>query len=86
MGFSLAHEFNETVAMDLKQFRGVYILHMVDNATRYNARAIISSKQKEIIIDKIINTGQRYLEHLIFFFPKMEENLTMSCLERWASN
>ena len=53
VGFSLAHEFNETVAMDLKKFRGVYILHMVDNATRYNATTIISSKQKEIIIDKI---------------------------------
>ena len=51
--FSLAHDFNEAVAMDLKQFRGVYILHMVDHATRYSAAAIISSKQKEVIIDKI---------------------------------
>ena len=53
VGFSLAHDFNETVAMDLKQFRGVYILHIVDHAARYSAAAIISSKQKEVIIDKI---------------------------------
>ena len=42
VGFSLSHDFKETVAMDLKQFRGVYILHMVDHATRYSAAAIIS--------------------------------------------
>ena len=42
VGFSLSHDFNETVAMDLKQFRGVYILHMVDHATRYSAAAITS--------------------------------------------
>ena len=53
VGFSLAHDFNETLAVDVKQFRGVYILHMVDHATRYSAAAIISSKQKEVIIDKI---------------------------------
>ena len=54
LGFSLSHDFNETVAMDLKQFRGVYILHMVDHATRYSAVALISTKQKEAIIDKIL--------------------------------
>ena len=53
VGFSLAHNSNETVAMDLKQFWGVYILHMVDHAIRYSAAAIISSKQKEVIINKI---------------------------------
>ena len=53
VGFSLVHDFNETAAMDLKQFWGVYILHMVDHAIRYSAAAIISSKQKEVIINKI---------------------------------
>ena len=54
VGFSLAHEFNETVAMDLKQFRGAYIPHMVNHPARYSVAAIISSKQKEVIIDKIL--------------------------------
>ena len=53
VGLSLAHDFNEMVAIDLKPFRGVYIFHMVDHATRYSAGAIINSKQKEVIIDKI---------------------------------
>ena len=30
-GFSLANNFNETVAMDLRQFRNVFILHLVDH-------------------------------------------------------
>ena len=61
MGFSLGQDFNETVAMDLKQFLGVCILHMVDHAARYSAVAIISSKQKKVIIDKIF-------EHWIVIF------------------
>ena len=51
VGFSLAHDCNETVAMDLNQFRGVYVLHMVDHATRYGAVAIIKLKS-EIFNDK----------------------------------
>ena len=51
VGFSLVHDCNETVAMDLNQFRGVYILHMVDHATRYSAVAIIKLKS-EIFNDK----------------------------------
>ena len=51
VGFSLAHDCNETVAMDLNQFRGVYVLHMVDHATRYSAVAIIKLKS-EIFNDK----------------------------------
>ena len=39
--------------MRLKQSRSVYILHVVDHAIRYSAAAIINSKQKEVIIDKI---------------------------------
>ena len=35
VGFPLAREFNEVVAMDLKVFSpGVYFLHMIDHATR----------------------------------------------------
>ena len=46
-------QFNETVAMDLKAFRNVSIFHMIDHSTRYSGGAIIHSKQKEVIIDKI---------------------------------
>ena len=52
LGFSLVHDVNETVAMDLKEFRSVYILPMLDHAISYSATA--SSKQNEAIIDKIL--------------------------------
>ena len=51
VGFSLT--FNETVAMDLKQFLGVYILHMVDHATRLLS---VQSKGKLLLI-RFSNTG-----------------------------
>ena len=51
VGFSLAHDFNETVAMDLKSFRNVYIFHLIDHATRFSAEVIISTKRQEVIID-----------------------------------
>ena len=53
VGFSLVHDFNETVAMDLKPFRNVTISHLIDHATRFSAGAIISTKRKEVIVDKI---------------------------------
>ena len=39
--------------MDLKPFRNVYIFHLIDHATRFSAVANISTKQTEVIIDKI---------------------------------
>ena len=53
VGFSLAHDFNETVTMDLKPFRNVYIFHLIDHTTRYSAGAIINAKRKEVVVDKI---------------------------------
>ena len=53
IGFSLAHDFNERMATDLKSFRNGNILHFVDHATRFGAGAMIYSKRKEVIIDKV---------------------------------
>ena len=35
VGFSLAHEFNKTVTMDLESFRNGYILHLADHHLSY---------------------------------------------------
>ena len=56
VSFPLATSFNETVAMDLKEFRpGVYFQHMIDHATRYSAGSIVRSKHKETIIKSIFH-------------------------------
>ena len=53
VGFSFAKEFNETVSMDLKTYHGFLFLHIIDHATRFSTAAVIRSKEKEEIIDKV---------------------------------
>ena len=43
---SLAAEFNEVVAMDIKVFRN-YILHLIDHVTRFSAAAIVKCKENK---------------------------------------
>ena len=52
----MAREFNETVAMDLKEWKKgeIYFLHLIDMATRYSRSTVIYSKEKKVIIDKFI--------------------------------
>ena len=66
VGLTLANEFNGVMAMDLKHIKNFQILHMIDLATRFSAGAIVRSKHKEEIIDKIF-------KHWISLFgsPKM---------------
>ena len=66
VGFPLASQFNETVAIDLK-VRGpnLYILHMIDHLTRYSSACIIHDKKKETIVKAMLNYWIR-----IFGCPK----------------
>ena len=41
VGSSSAHDFSETVAVDLKRFRNGYILHLVDDSARFIEGAMI---------------------------------------------
>ena len=50
VGFPMAHRFGQCVAMDLKQFGKVHLLHAIDHATRLAAASIIRSKSPEVII------------------------------------
>ena len=53
VGLSIATEFNEVVAMDIKEFKGKLILHLIDHATRLSAAIFVPSKHKEKIISAI---------------------------------
>ena len=53
VGLPMATVFNECVAMDLKWFGNVQLLHLIDHATRLSACAIIRSKKKEVVIKEI---------------------------------
>ena len=50
--------FNNKVNMDLKEITGLpqklWILHLIDSATRYTAAALIHTKKKEVVMEKIM--------------------------------
>ena len=48
--FSLAKEFNESVAMDIKYHSSKLVLHLIDYATRFSAAGIVHSKNRDVII------------------------------------
>ena len=51
VGFSLSKEFNDVISMDLKHINGTTFLHIIDNATRFSAAAVVKSKRQEEIVD-----------------------------------
>ena len=89
VGFSLAKEFNDTVAIDLKPYKGVLFLHLIDLATRYNNAVVIHSKGNEVIVKNIMlhwiaifGASVRFLsdnagESNNYDFQDMSENLNV---------
>ena len=49
----MASNFQETVAMDLKKYKGRLILHLVDLCTRLSAATFIPNKNKETVLREI---------------------------------
>ena len=49
-----ASSFNESVAMDLKFFGSLMVLHIIDHFTRYSAACVIPSKSRDIIIANVL--------------------------------
>ncbi len=54
VGLPQAREFQEAVAMDLKEYNGRQILHLVDLCTRLSAATFIPNKRKETIVKAIL--------------------------------
>lgn len=53
----LARDFNEAVAMDLKEWDkigNVWFLHLIDMATRFSVSTVIYSKEKQVIINNVV--------------------------------
>ena len=51
---ALSHDFNGTIAMDLKEIIGRLVLHMIDLATRYSQAKMIPNKKKETVVEAVI--------------------------------
>ena len=50
----MAKEFNEKVAMDLKQWNGLRILHIIDMWSRYTVSVFISRKRPSDVIESLM--------------------------------
>ena len=62
VGFPGAAKFNELVCMDLKEHEHakVWILHLIDAASRYSAACLIKSKRKEVVVAAIFRIWITY--------------------------
>ena len=54
VAFPSASVLNERLAVDLKQFGKLYILHIIDHVTRYSAACLITNKRKGTIVKGIL--------------------------------
>ena len=54
VGLPMASHFNETVAMDLKQWNGRWILHIIDMWSRYTVSVLINRKRPSNVIDALM--------------------------------
>ena len=48
---SLSKEFNGVASMNAQHINGIKFLHIIDNATRFSAAAVVKSKHQEEIVD-----------------------------------
>ena len=60
VGFPLASDFNECIAVDLKAIGdNLYILHVIDHLTRYSQGCLIRSKKKGVIVKGLCDVWVR---------------------------
>ena len=54
VGLPMASQFNEKVSMDLKQWNGHWILHIIDMWSRYTVSVFINRKKPSDVIDALM--------------------------------
>ena len=54
VGMPMASQFNEKVAMDLKQWSGRWILHIIDIWSRYTISVFIDRKRSNDVINAVM--------------------------------
>ena len=70
-------------AMDLKPYKGVHSLHLIDLATRCSNAVMIHSKGKEVIVKTSCFIGQKFLELPCNFRRIMMVNSTTVTSKTW---
>ena len=53
VGFALARDFSEFLAMDLKPYNNIHFLPMIDHAKRFNSACVIPNKRHDVVIESV---------------------------------
>ena len=69
-GLSMVTEFNQILAVDLKEFKGKLILHVIDHVARFSAATFVASKHRRncsLAFTEVpsLKFGYLYLDHLL---------------------
>ena len=78
----MARRFNEKIAIDLKSWKGKYILHMIDMFTRLSVSVFINSKFPPVVVEKIIQhwIGAGWGVMDVIFFIMVENSIILKCV------
>ena len=60
VSISMATQFNDVVAMDIKEIHGKKVLHMIDHATRYSVAAVLKNKESCEIVSHVFKYWVSY--------------------------
>lgn len=86
VGFPLATKFNETVAIDLKFYRDVYFLVLIDIATRYCQSVVVTNKKPETILSGIFKCWIRIFGPMRTIFSDNGGEFSNEILRNMAEN
>ena len=70
----MANDFNKCIAMDLKIWKGIPILYMIDCFTRFTVGTVLKSKTPEEVV-------KAFMTHWVRYFQKPKEIITDQGLE-----
>ena len=76
--------FNEKIAIDLKSWKGKYILHMIDMFTRLSVSVLVTANPHLLLLRKSSSIGleQDGVSLKEFFLIMVENSIILKCL-RW---
>ena len=53
VGLGLSRDFNDTISMDIKFYKTIPWLHIIDHATRFSSACVVHNKRQETIIEHV---------------------------------
>ena len=62
VAIAMSNDFNQLLSMDIKIYKGKYILYLIDTFTRYTIGTVIKSKEPEQVVKALMEKWIRYFQ------------------------